>query len=130
MRRLFFLLGLLSLNGTFFGQEESTFNGTPVTEYILEAQPEVVLFTTEERVYLRSEHIHITEAGLFVGQDHIAIPFLLSDASGCYLPLGSMHRKKHTGYWICWNQECELYGRVVHGTSVRCPECNKIRTPG
>lgn len=98
---------------------------------ILTDQPDSILFCTDTRIYLRPEKIHPTQHGILIGDQgsFIAIPFLVSDRTGCYLLTGSRPSAEYTGYWVCWNEECSNYGKVWRSKSQYCSLCKKPGQP-
>lgn len=90
-----------------------------ICKTIFEEQPNSILFSTESKMYLRSEHLHATDQGLFLGDERsfVELPCLFADSLGCYIPKNF----RKAGYYICWNPKCSHYGGVFHNTTGECP---------
>ncbi len=99
--------------------DESITNDDSFCKRIMETKPEAILYSTQDRLYLRPTDILITEHGIFVGG--IKVPILMSDLQGCYYPVDS----KKSNKWVCCTTYCPNFRQIFHSYSGVCPECGR-----
>lgn len=112
------LLLFITLSTTCLANErdENSLNDHSIYQQIIENRPDAVLCHQENRLYLRSGKLSLTDQGVFLG--NIAIPALFSDPTGCYVDSRSSR-------WICCTRGCSNFRNVFHNSDGICPYCHR-----
>ena len=105
MRRVILAISIML---SLWGQAQETANSNfsviedSICRQILEEQPESILFSTDDKIYLRPEMIFPTTQGLFLGSasSSIALAAVFADSAGCYLPRVSFGSFGAKDYWL------------------------------
>lgn len=97
-------------------REKTILNDDSIYQQIIEKRPDAILCYQENKLYLRSEKLILTDRGVFLG--NIAIPALFSDTIGCYVDSRSSR-------WICCTRGCANFRNVFHNSDGICPYCHR-----
>ena len=128
-RRFMFVLMLLGWTSNVFGndfeEEQLIFQAIETTSVILEQFPQVITSCEHDRAYLRSDRVRPIDQGVYLLLDsnqtcYLPKGFVLSDATGCFLPTSYAILAKKPFKNVCLTCKHEWEGGVF---TVRCPKC-------
>ncbi len=116
MLKVLLLLITLSTTCSANDREKNILNDRSIYQQIIENRPDAILCYQENKLYLRSEKLSLTDHGIFLG--NITIPLLLSDSTGCYVDSRSSR-------WICCTRGCSNFRNIFHNSDGICPYCHR-----